>query len=64
MNQCFGEPAVEVHRGGKGGGTARLTATGARALELYRNMETKSQAATEPLVAELARLFAGDDAGR
>jgi molybdate transport system regulatory protein len=59
MNRCFAEAAVEVHRGGKGGGAARLTPTGTRALKLYRAMEKESNTATEPLVAELARLFAG-----
>jgi molybdate transport system regulatory protein len=57
MNRCFKEPAVEVQRGGRGGGTARLSATGASALELYRRMEHESLAVTRPLAQELALLF-------
>jgi molybdate transport system regulatory protein len=58
MNRCFREPAVEVQRGGKGGGQARLSATGARALDLYRRMEADSLAATRTLALELGQLFA------
>jgi molybdate transport system regulatory protein len=61
MNRCFREPAVEVQRGGKGGGTARLSPTGARALELYRRMEAESSLAARPLAQELARLFRPGD---
>ena len=57
MNGAFKEPAVEVQRGGKGGGTARLTATGAQALDLYRRMEAGSLLATEPLARELESLL-------
>src|SRR6266850_8349959 len=38
-NRCFCEPMVEVVRGGKSGGGARLTDAGRRALALYRQME-------------------------
>ena len=57
MNRCFEQPAVEVRRGGKGGGTAHLSATGAEALELYRRMERESLAVSRPLATRMARLF-------
>ena len=57
MNQCFREPLVEVQRGGKSGGAARLTPLGREALELYRRMETASVAATQPFEAGMARMF-------
>jgi molybdate transport system regulatory protein len=57
MNRCFKEPAVEVQRGGRGGGTARLSPIGASALALYRRMESESLAITRPLAQEMAQLF-------
>ena len=62
MNHCFKEPAVEVQRGGKGGGEARLSATGASALALYQRMENESLQVTRPCVQELSLLLR-DDAG-
>jgi molybdate transport system regulatory protein len=56
MNRCFKEPAVQVQRGGKGGGKARLTATGASALDIYQRMEAQSLLITQPLAQELSRL--------
>ena len=47
MNQCFGSPLVELVRGGKAGGGARLTATGKRVLELYTRMEGACLSATK-----------------
>jgi molybdate transport system regulatory protein len=46
MNQCFKEPVVVAARGGQGGGGAKLTATGNRALALYQQMEATSLKAT------------------
>jgi molybdate transport system regulatory protein len=46
MNRCFQEPLVVAERGGRGGGGAKLTATGRRSLELYHQMEKASQQAT------------------
>lgn len=57
MNRCFREPLIEVQRGGKSGGAARLTPLGREALELYRCMEAASVAATQPFEAQMARLF-------
>ncbi len=57
MNRCFKEAMVEVQRGGKVGGTARLTETGQRALELYRQMERESLLTLEPFFEELRRLL-------
>ncbi|MGH8024408.1 MAG: winged helix-turn-helix domain-containing protein [Limisphaerales bacterium] len=40
MNRCFCRPLVDAMRGGtRGGGGARLTPTGKRVLELYRQMD-------------------------
>ena len=41
MNHCFRLPLVITLRGGRQGGRAELTKDGARALALYRRMETK-----------------------
>ena len=61
MNRCFHGPLLEVHRGGKAGGVARLTPLGQQALELYRRMEAASVTATQPFEAEMARLFRPED---
>ena len=58
MNGSFAEPLVATERGGEGGGGARLTATGARALALYREMERASARATAPAFARLRKLLA------
>jgi molybdate transport system regulatory protein len=62
MNRCFKEPAVEVQRGGRGGGQARLSATGASALALYRRMDHETLLVTIPCAQELSLLLR-DDAG-
>ena len=62
MNRCFREPLVEVRRGGKAGGTARLTPAGETALGLYRQMERESQGAIRPLEGRMASLLREDDA--
>jgi molybdate transport system regulatory protein len=49
MNDCFTEPVVMAERGGKNGGGMKVTATGLRALELYREIESAAKkAATTP----------------
>ena len=57
MNRCFREPLLEVHRGGKAGGTARLTLLGQSVLALYRQMEHDSLAAVRPLEEKMAALL-------
>ena len=57
MNRCFREPVLEVQRGGKGGGTARLTPLGRTVLGLYRRMEQDSLAALRPSEEKIAALL-------
>ena len=57
MNRCFREPVLEVQRGGKSGGTARLTLVGQEVLAVYREMERQSLAATRPLEGRMAALL-------
>lgn len=57
MENCFRNPLVTKSRGGKGGGNARLTEAGERALALYEKMENECLNATgeswETLLREL-----------
>jgi len=46
MNRCFKQPLVAATHGGEGGGGAELTETGRHILALYRELETKTAAAT------------------
>jgi len=46
MNRSFKKPLVLATHGGEGGGGAELTKTGRQILALYRQLETKSCAAT------------------
>lgn len=64
MNRCFREPLIEVKRGGKAGGHARLTPTGKTALGLYRQMERESRDALRPLEGRMAGLLRGEESGR
>jgi len=57
MNQCFREPLVDAARGGAAFGGAKLTPTGASALELYERLEAESLAATRSTRRELERLL-------
>ena len=41
MENCFKRPLVTKSRGGRGGGNAKLTATGEKALALYEKMENE-----------------------
>jgi molybdate transport system regulatory protein len=58
MNRCFREPLVELRRGGRDGGSARLTEMGGRVLAIYENMVAQAHGAALPFEAELAVLFA------
>lgn len=58
LNRCFQGPLLEVHRGGKTGGTARLTPLGQQTLVLYRQMEQDSLAALRPSEEKMAALLA------
>jgi molybdate transport system regulatory protein len=44
MNQCFREPVVDTATGGRGGGGARITASGVAVLRRYRGMEAAAAA--------------------
>lgn len=57
MNDGFREPLVEFVRGGRGGGGARLTVCGRRALELYRAMEAASLRAVQTEWGQLSALL-------
>lgn len=46
VNDSFRTPLVEIARGGKRGGGARLTVAGRTVVGLYRRMEKESQGAT------------------
>ncbi|MDN3571434.1 winged helix-turn-helix domain-containing protein [Methylobacterium longum] len=53
LNGAFHEPLVTASKGGKTGGGAQLTPTGAAILDGYRRMEA---AASEAVAGELAHL--------
>lgn len=57
MNRCFKMPVVATTRGGADGGSALLTDTGKRALNLYRRMEALSTRGLKPVQRELAKLL-------
>jgi len=57
MNASFAAPLVATARGGGGHGGARLTAAGARVLDLYRAMEAGAAAGAAPAFARLRRLL-------
>lgn len=57
MNAAFRAPLVEKERGGSSQGGAQLTASGRKVLDLYRKIETKSAAATEPLWKKMKELL-------
>lgn len=48
MNESFRGPLVDLSRGGKTRGGARLTALGRRVLALYRSMDEASRRASAP----------------
>lgn len=57
MNGCFRQPLVDAGRGGARRGGARLTATGRRALRLYRAMEHAARRVARPSWNELRKLL-------
>jgi len=57
MNRCFRQPVAKPSRGGKHGGGMAVTATGLRALKLYREMEAAALDATAPQWKGLQRLL-------
>lgn len=56
LNMSFAEPLVVSTKGGKAGGGAMLTSTGAEVLALYRNMERAALDATARDLESLAAL--------
>ena len=61
MNRCFREPVIEVRRGGRAGGSARLTPTGETALALYQQMGRESCHAIRALEGKMASLLRVED---
>jgi len=57
MNRCFREPLVASTTGGSGGGGARVTAFGERALERYRAMQSCVDRALAPGLDAFSRLL-------
>jgi molybdate transport system substrate-binding protein len=54
-NEAAGRPLVETATGGEGGGGARLTEQGRRAVALYRELQARLRQAADGLLPELAR---------
>ncbi len=59
MNACFREPLVVATRGGRKRGGAGITATGRRALHLYRRTEAQSRVAAKEAWRQLQELLKG-----
>ena|SRR5579862_4737223 len=57
-NRSAREPLVEVARGGKTGGGARLTIAGRKAYRIYREMEKQVHRATRSNWGEMRKLLA------
>lgn len=53
FNASFREPLIERHQGGRGGGSAKLTAWGAEVIRRYRAMESKAMTACRKDLAAL-----------
>jgi molybdate transport system regulatory protein len=58
MNRAFKDPVVAASFGGSKGGGAQLTETGQTVLRLYRQVETKAEAAIEEELEAIERLVA------
>ena len=56
-NHSSHEPLVEVARGGKRGGGAKLTSAGRKAYQLYRDMEKQVHQATRTSWTEMRKLL-------
>jgi len=56
-NRCFSQPLVEVVRGGRSGGGARLTNAGRRTVALYRRMETQCHRAVKSNWGNMQKLL-------
>jgi molybdate transport system substrate-binding protein len=54
-NEAAGRPLVETATGGTGGGGARLTEPGRRAVALYRELQARLREAADGLLPQLAR---------
>lgn len=57
MNRCFASQVVEKAQGGAQGGGAKVTELGKTALERYRVIQQKAQAAIEEDLADFRRLL-------
>src|SRR5204863_5119577 len=57
-NRCFNTPLVEIVRGGKTGGGAKLTKTGQSVVVLYRRMEAQCQSGAKESWREIRKLLA------
>jgi molybdate transport system regulatory protein len=55
MNQCFAAPLVAASKGGKSGGSTRLTELGETVLASYRRMEALAGSAIAPEMKKLKR---------
>lgn len=57
MNRAFGTPVVEASQGGRAGGGALVTATGAEIVRRYRSIEATAARATRRETDALLRLL-------
>jgi len=57
MNRCFKKPVVVTTRGGVEGGSALVTETGRRVVDLYRQMEARGLQGMKPVQRKLAALL-------
>jgi molybdate transport system regulatory protein len=57
INRALPSPLVQTTRGGRNRGGAQLTADGRTLLQLYRQLETRSQSATRPTRQKLQKLL-------
>jgi len=57
-NRCFSKPLVQVVRGGREGGGAKLTDAGRRTLAVYRQMERQCHWAIKTGWSDLRKLLA------
>ncbi|HMA14508.1 MAG: winged helix-turn-helix domain-containing protein [Bacteroidota bacterium] len=58
MNRDFAQPLVRTSKGGRTHGGTELTDTGAKVLALYRNMESRAEAAIAADMKALRKLLA------